>query len=159
MFCRQVFASLSRRTPVIVHLNHPSPITFGATGSTHGAALGLRAFNSKPLTSDLAEVVKNKSVPVTKFPDGQRQVDYLNVPGEETNPVNPPGSDVKKTAVTLDPTVIPRLTPTLKKFTLPEKVAIVTGLVVTLLILVLSPSLTCPKRRTRPGLQHGPGNG
>ncbi|KAF2472510.1 NAD(P)-binding protein [Lindgomyces ingoldianus] len=41
--------------------------------------------------------------------------------------VTPPGADVKKVAQPLDPAIREHLTPTLKKFTLTDRVAIVTG--------------------------------
>ena len=42
-------------------------------------------------------------------------------------PVNPAGQDIEAKAIPLDPEVAAQLTPTMSKFTLPGKVAVVTG--------------------------------
>jgi len=67
-------------------------------------------------------------VPVVSYQDGQRTESALHVPENgSTGPVAPPGIDTQKTATALKPNAYQHLTPTLSKFTLPNKVAIVTG--------------------------------
>lgn len=66
-------------------------------------------------------------VPVVSYQDGQRTEESLFVNPNRISPVSPQGVDVQKSAVPLNPNVYPQLTPTLSKFTLPGKVAIVTG--------------------------------
>ena len=66
-------------------------------------------------------------VPVVSYQDGQRTVETLNIPAGASVPVQPPTGDVQKAAIPLNPNVYAQLTPTLAKFTLPGKVAIVTG--------------------------------
>lgn len=46
---------------------------------------------------------------------------------QESGPVNPPGGDLQKIAQPLNPNVYSQLTPTLAKFTLRDKVAVITG--------------------------------
>ena len=48
-------------------------------------------------------------------------------PSSANGPVTPAGGDVEKPAVPLNPNLLPQLTPTLQRFTLPGKVAVVTG--------------------------------
>lgn len=70
---------------------------------------------------------EDPEVPVISYQDGQRQEQSLFVPSTSSGPVNPPGQDVEKAAVPLKPSIVPQLTPTLQKFTLLDKVAVVTG--------------------------------
>jgi len=77
-----------------------------------------------------AEVIQADKVPVITYTSGEKQEVELSVdPNAETTPgpVSPPGQDVEKRAFGLDRSLIGRLTPTLQKFTLPGKVAVVTG--------------------------------
>jgi hypothetical protein len=65
-------------------------------------------------------------VPVVSYHQGERvesAIPYDNKAG----PVNPEGQDEVKVAIPLKPEVYSQLTPTLTKFTLPGKVAVVTG--------------------------------
>lgn len=71
------------------------------------------------------EVVQERSVPVTSYKDGERTAENLSV--SNTGPVSSAIVDEQAVARPLDPTVIPQLTPTMAKFTLPGKVAVVTG--------------------------------
>ncbi|KAK5125050.1 hypothetical protein LTR85_001241 [Meristemomyces frigidus] len=66
-------------------------------------------------------------VPVVSYHEGQRTEETLNVPKTGTGPVQSPVKDVQKVAIPLNPNVYSQLTPTLAKFTLQGKVAVVTG--------------------------------
>lgn len=72
------------------------------------------------------EVIQERSVPVTSFEHGSVAHQTLQV-SETHAPVNPAGQDDEAVARPLDPNVTKQLTPTLSKFTLHGKVAIVTG--------------------------------
>lgn len=72
------------------------------------------------------ETVQERHVPVSHWKDGQRSQAMLPV-SESNEPVNPPGADEVVTAQPLKPAVMAQLTPTMAKFTLPGKVAVVTG--------------------------------
>jgi len=71
------------------------------------------------------EVINERHVPVTSYADGARSQEVLNV--SATEPVSPAVQDEKSVATPLDPALIPLMTPTMRKFTLPGKVAVVTG--------------------------------
>lgn len=73
------------------------------------------------------ETVQEKNINVTSYHEGARTEENLPVVGTGTGPVAPPGGDVQKTAVAMKADLFEQLTPTLKKFTLAGKVAIVTG--------------------------------
>lgn len=61
---------------------------------------------------------------------GERREEAIQYDGaSNTGPVSPPGADAEKPAIPMKSEIIPHLTPTLQKFTLPGKVAIVTGCV------------------------------
>lgn len=65
-------------------------------------------------------------MPVTSFEGGKPAHEEIQV-SEASAPVNPPGMDSESVAQPLDPEVTARMTPTMSKFTLHGKVAVVTG--------------------------------
>lgn len=65
-------------------------------------------------------------IPVVSYQDGKRVTEQIQVTKQE-GPVNPAGIDVEHKAMALNQGVIDQLTPTMKKFTLQGKTAIVTG--------------------------------
>lgn len=69
-------------------------------------------------------------VPVVTYRDGVRT--ELTVPVPNASVVTPPGGDVRKVAYPLEPAMREKLPPTLKRFTLTGRVAVVTGYVCTL---------------------------
>lgn len=83
-------------------------------------------FNTSAKAAD-PEVVQEKEVPVVSYKDGQRSQEEIHVEKSGTGPVSPPGQDLETAAQPLNPQVLKHLTPTLHKFTLPGKVAVVTG--------------------------------
>lgn len=66
-------------------------------------------------------------VPVVSYSKGERQQSTVQFEAGASGPVTPPGADDVKVAMPLKPEVSKNLTPTLKKFTLEGKVAVVTG--------------------------------
>ncbi|KAK3678543.1 hypothetical protein LTR78_001841 [Recurvomyces mirabilis] len=66
-------------------------------------------------------------VPVVSYESGQRVEERINFPAGQSGPVNPPGGDQTKSARPLGADAAKHLTPTLSKFTLPGKVAVITG--------------------------------
>ena len=91
---------------------------------TPAAVTAIRPF-SKVGGRNNAEVVSAETVPVITYADGVR-AEHM-IPPQEPAVVKPPGVDVQKHAVALDPSILSRLTPTMKKFTLTDKVAVITG--------------------------------
>ncbi|KXT12801.1 hypothetical protein AC579_1823 [Pseudocercospora musae] len=84
--------------------------------------LSRAAFNSSSKNSD-------PEIPVVSYRRGERQettVQY-EASGNGNGPVSPPGADEEKKAIPLKPEALKHLTPTLQRFTLPAKVAVVTG--------------------------------
>jgi len=65
-------------------------------------------------------------IPVVSYQDGKRVTEQIAVTKQE-GPVNPSGIDIEHKAMALTQNVIEQLTPTMKKFTLEGKTAIVTG--------------------------------
>lgn len=107
MFCRSGARLLARRSF--------APITRPTSARTFTQIQRLRN----------PEVVKADAVPVVSFQDGAREEHVLPVSGNE--PVTPPGADEKKAAIPLENSILEKLTPTLKRFTLAGKVAVITG--------------------------------
>ena len=64
---------------------------------------------------------------VLSYLGGQRSQSEIDLNLGSNGPVTPPGSDVQKTAKPLKHHIYAQLTPTLHKFTLRDKVAVVTG--------------------------------
>jgi len=79
--------------------------------------------------SDLPNrVIEAQEVPVISYSAGNRTQSEIHVhPVPESDPVSPPGADTKKVAFGLNSDIIKQLTPTMKKFTLEGKVAVITG--------------------------------
>jgi len=75
---------------------------------------------SGPGTADMAPATE---VPVISYVDGQRSEEQIQV----SKPVTPSGADVQHAASALKQSLTAQLTPTMKKFTLHGKVAVVTG--------------------------------
>ncbi|CAD0115391.1 unnamed protein product [Aureobasidium uvarum] len=68
-----------------------------------------------------------KSINVVSYSrSGQREQETLSVP-TASEPVNPPGQDIEVAAQPLKPELIQALPPTMQKFTLLGKVAVITG--------------------------------
>ena len=67
------------------------------------------------------------AVPVINYKGGERTEGAIDIKTDLTGPVTPFGDDEQKTAKPLDPNVYSQLTPTLHRFTLRNKVAVVTG--------------------------------
>lgn len=70
-----------------------------------------------------------KSINVVSYnKSGQREQETLSVPAASANePVNPPGQDVEVAAQPLKSELLELLPPTMKKFTLCGRVAVITG--------------------------------
>jgi hypothetical protein len=82
-----------------------------------------RTFTKTAIRKD--EPAKEDSIHVVSYEKGQR-VD-LDIEVDETKPVIPAVQDVEIKATPLKARVYDTLTPTLKKFCLPGKVAVITG--------------------------------
>jgi hypothetical protein len=72
-------------------------------------------------------IQKDSTVPVVSYRDGQRMEGDVGTTTEINGPVTPPGSDLQKIAQPLNPSIYSQLTPTLTKFILRDKVAVITG--------------------------------
>ncbi|KAF4312595.1 hypothetical protein SLS57_011648 [Botryosphaeria dothidea] len=90
------------------------------------AAQSVRTFKTVQQQQNAEEIRAGKVLTVT-YKDGVRQEVEIPVDQQNTGPVAPPGADEKKPAVPLKPSVLDQLNPTMAKFTLPGKVAVVTG--------------------------------
>lgn len=96
------------------------------------AATGLKVGATKVALSTSAsrktppEVIQERHVPVTHWEGGVAAHEVLNV-SDKDQPVNPAQQDEEVVAKPLDPEVTAKLTPTMSKFTLHGKVAVVTG--------------------------------
>lgn len=66
-------------------------------------------------------------VPVVSYSKGERTESTVQYEAGSGGPVNPPGTDEVKVAMPLKAESFKHLTPTLQKFTLAGKVAVVTG--------------------------------
>lgn len=82
--------------------------------------LVLRAGSTRSHTDN----INAKNVPVISYHDGERSESEIMV---HDQPMAPPGIDVQNLAIALKPEVIRQLTPTMMKFTLQGKIAVVTG--------------------------------
>jgi hypothetical protein len=67
------------------------------------------------------------TIPVVSYRDGQRKEGDVAANTEANGPVTPPGSDLQKIAQPVNPSIYSQLTPTLTKFMLRDKVAVITG--------------------------------
>ena len=75
-----------------------------------------------PGTADMSPATQ---INVTSFVDGQRATEQIQV--SKPVVVTPAGADIQHAASALKPELTAQLTPTMKKFTLHGKVAVVTG--------------------------------
>ena len=57
----------------------------------------------------------------------QQEIAVARVAAQASGPVTPPGGDLQRIAEPLNSSIYSQLTPTLSKFTLRNKVAVVTG--------------------------------
>lgn len=78
------------------------------------------AFNSSSKTND-------PEVPVISYHKGERTEEAVQYEANKAGPVNPPGADAEKPAIPLKSEILSKLTPTLQRFTLQGKIAVVTG--------------------------------
>ncbi|KAM3419476.1 hypothetical protein BST61_g5402 [Cercospora zeina] len=96
------------------------------------------ATRTVPRPSSLAPVVSRATfksstkasdpeVPVISYRKGERSEAKVQYEASGNGPVSPPGADEVKTAIPLKPEAFPHLTPTLQRFTLNGKIAVVTG--------------------------------
>ncbi|KAL1306081.1 hypothetical protein AAFC00_004201 [Neodothiora populina] len=90
------------------------------------APVSQRAFLSRSAVRRDPESVNEKHINVVGYKGGQRTEEDLPVSAKD-EPVAPPGQDAQAVATPLNLDILPQLTPTLRKFTLPGKVAVVTG--------------------------------
>ncbi|KAK3075048.1 hypothetical protein LTR53_002019 [Teratosphaeriaceae sp. CCFEE 6253] len=72
-------------------------------------------------------VQRGSEVPVVCYEGGHRHEEMLPAPFTKTSALNSAGEDERKQACSLGPSTYKHLTPTLSRFTLPNKVAVVTG--------------------------------
>lgn len=86
-------------------------------------ATPFRTFKTTTIRKDDAS--HEDHIPVVHYEKGQRVTEDIHV--SETGPVAPAQGDIETRAVPLKRAVYDQLTPTLSKFCLPGKVAIVTG--------------------------------
>lgn len=86
-------------------------------------AAPFRTFKTSPIRKDDAS--NEDHIPVVHYEKGQRVTEDIHVP--DNGPVVPAQGDIETKAVPLKKAVYDQLTPTLSKFCLPGKVAIVTG--------------------------------
>jgi hypothetical protein len=110
LFVRGAFKAANRTA--LVSASRP------ATGIT-----AFRTFSKTIVRKD--EPAKEDSIHVVSYEKGQR-VD-LDIEVDESKPVIPAVQDVEIKATPLKASVYSTLTPTLKKFCLPGKVAVITG--------------------------------
>lgn len=74
-------------------------------------------------------------VPVISYRKGERSEAKVQYEAGSSGPVSPPGADEVKSAIPLKPEAFQHLTPTLQKFTLNGKIAVVTGYVILALLI------------------------
>jgi len=96
---------------------------------------GKRTFRPTTITAPIQQRATFKSgskknepeVPVISYENGTRTEQSIFVPAQQPGPVVPPGGDEQRVARPFNPDVMSHLTPTLAKFALTNKVAVVTG--------------------------------
>lgn len=108
LFARSTFKTATR-----------AGVSFRATS----AVTPFRTFKTTAIRKD--EASKEDSIHVVHYEKGQRLEHDIEV--DESKPVIPAVEDVEIKAIPLKSSVYQTLTPTLKKFCLPGKVAVVTG--------------------------------
>lgn len=85
-------------------------------------AAPLRSFQTTVIRKD----PQDDHIPVVHYEKGQRVTEDIHVQ-ETSAPFVPAEGDIESKAIPLKDSVFRQLTPTLKKFCLPGKVAVVTG--------------------------------
>ncbi|KAF2207913.1 hypothetical protein CERZMDRAFT_50209 [Cercospora zeae-maydis SCOH1-5] len=105
---------------------------FGRTVLRAAARTASRPSSFAPVISRATFTSSTKArgpeVPVISYRKGERSEAKVQYEASSGNgPVSPPGADEVKTAIPLKPDALPHLTPTLQKFTLNGKIAVVTG--------------------------------
>jgi len=95
-----------------------TPIAFRPVAAKAPFHISARNQNAEPI---------GRQVPVTHFQSGSVAHEVLKVSDAAAGPVNPPGHDDEKAAMPLSKDITAQLTPTMTKFTLHGKVALVTG--------------------------------
>ena len=83
--------------------------------NTHRAALNVTAKANDPAVS------------VISYPQGERTQKEIDIKTAANGPVKPAIGDESRLAEPMNPNVYSQLTPTLHKFTLRNKVAVITG--------------------------------
>lgn len=96
---------------------------------TPAAMLGKSTIASTTQAPFVATQLRAKAkIPMVTYEGGQRHEELLTPATANTvNPVNPPGQDDEKMAYALQSSISRHLTPTMSKFTLMGKVAVITG--------------------------------
>lgn len=118
MFARSALRATARRQL----FSSAKPESFSAAAK-HIQRAG---FKSTPKGED-AEIVQESEVPVVQYSKGERTQEEIHVTQGGSGPVSSPVADVEKTAIPLSSKILPQLTPTLARFTLVGKVAVITG--------------------------------
>lgn len=91
------------------------------------APISQRAFISRSAVLRDPETVSEKHINVVSYKDGARAQETLPVSEKANEPVSPAGQDVQAVATPFNQAILPQLTPTLRNFTLVDRVAVVTG--------------------------------
>ena len=81
--------------------------------------------SARTFTSKTAQ--QGPEIPVVSFAEGERKEESIKVNENATPVVNPEGVDVEAVTYRLDEEAANKLTPTMKKFLLFGKVAVITG--------------------------------
>lgn len=95
---------------------------------------GLRACVQSPAASIISRSVMSgtrvvrdeKHVNVVTYKDGERAQETISVTSS-SEPVTPPGQDIEVAAQPLNPALLKQMSPTMQKFTLFGKTAVITG--------------------------------
>jgi len=91
------------------------------------AALNNRSISNSVRLMTPPDSIQERHVPVTSYKDGVAEHEILEVKESAEGPVNPGGVDSESIARAFKPTVMEHMTPTLAKFTLTGKTAVMTG--------------------------------
>ncbi|KAM0723535.1 hypothetical protein Q7P37_000522 [Cladosporium fusiforme] len=95
----------------------------GAASRASTFAAPLRTFKTTAIRKD----PQDDHIPVVHYEKGQRVTEDIHVQETNSAPFIPEEGDIEAKAIPLKDAVFRQLTPTLKKFCLPGKVAVVTG--------------------------------
>lgn len=118
MAARTILPRLTARAPSRFLI--PSSRSFHRSPLVQNVVSGAEVSEFGPGTRDMSPATQ---VPVITYNDGQRSVEQITV----SQPVTPTGADVQHAASALKRELTSQMTPTMKKFTLHGKVAVVTG--------------------------------